>query len=144
VGCGTVGSFSLDAQAGFVRATRPAGDTAITSVSLAPQGGVHRTLGRYTLRAETGPRVAVGHMVGDVPVGSLAMPTTTTLPWIGWQLQLGTSAVIARYLVMEVTAVGGYVIAPLGGKIFMQREVAIEGVWLGAFLSFGGRADLAN
>lgn len=140
----TIGSFSLDAQAGFVRVARPLGNTAITSVSLAPLGGIHRTLGRYTLRAETGPRLAVGHMVGEVPVGSIMDPTTTTLPWIGWQLQLGTSAVLARHLVMELTAVGGYVIAPLGGRIVKQRQVAIEGAWLGAFLSFGGRADLGN
>ncbi|HET6281086.1 MAG TPA: hypothetical protein VFH73_08970 [Polyangia bacterium] len=140
----TIGSFSLDAQAGFVRVARPLGNTAITSVSLAPLAGIHRTFGHYTLRAETGPRLAVGHMVGEVPVGSIVDPTTTTLPWIGWQLQLGTSAVLARHLVMELTAVGGYVIAPLGGKILAQRQVAIEGAWLGAFLSFGGRADLGN
>jgi hypothetical protein len=141
---GTIGSFSLDAQAGYVRAVRPAGNTAITSVSLAPMGGVHRSLGRYTLRAETGPRLAVGHLVGDVPLGSTNSPRTTTLPWIGWQLQLGAGAVIARHLVMEVTAVGGYVTNKLGGRITGERQVAIEGAWLGAFLCFGGRGDLAN
>jgi hypothetical protein len=141
---GTIGSFSLGAQAGFVRAVRPAGETAITSVSLSPMGGVHRTLGRFSLRAETGPRLAVGHMVGEVPVGSTDKPRTTTAPWIGWQLQLGAGAVIARHLVIEVTAVGGYVTNKLAGRITGERNVAIEGAWLGAFLCFGGRADLAN
>jgi hypothetical protein len=107
-------------------------------------GGVHLTVGRYTLRAETGPRLAVGHMVGDVPVGSLDKPRTTTLPWIGWQLALGAGAVIARRLAVEATVAGGYVIAPAGGRIKDERQVAIEGAWLGAFLCFGGRADLAN
>jgi hypothetical protein len=54
---------------------------------------------------------------------------------------VSVEAAIARQLVVELTVEGGYVLAPLAGRVRGQREVTVEGLWLGAFLSVGARSD---
>lgn len=140
-----IGGVSLDAQASFGRVATVEGAVALISFSLAPMAGVHKNLGRYTLRAGTGPRLAIGRMDGDVPPSSTLKPLTLTAPWVGWQLQTGFGAAITRHLLVELTIDGGYVVAPLTGRILNESgdvvdTVVVEGAWLGAFLSFGGRA----
>lgn len=132
---------SVDAQASFGDHSTADDSVQVALLSVNPQAGLHHALGRATLRAETGPRLAIGRLRGTVPSASPDLAATFTAPWLGWSQQVSVEAAVAPQLVVELTVEGGYVLAPLAGRVRGQREVTVEGLWLGAFLSFGARSD---
>jgi hypothetical protein len=132
-------SASVDAQASFGDRSTADADVTIALLSVNPLVGLHHTLGGTTFRAETGPRLGIGRLSGTPPATSPDLATTFTAPWLAWSQHVSVEAAITRHLVVELTVEGGYVLAPLAGKVREQREVVVEGLWLGAFLSFGVR-----
>jgi hypothetical protein len=108
------------------------------SLSLAPLLGVHHHLGAVTLRAATGPRLAIGRLRASASLpGDEA--GTFTAPWLAWQAQAGAAVGLGRHLLLELVLRTGYVLSPIGGRIAGDREIAVEGPWVGAALALGAR-----
>jgi hypothetical protein len=130
--------FSVDAQLSHGSMTSAIATTSATSASLAPALTLGHRTGLFTWRGGTGPRLALGRLRGESTAPGY-QGSSYTAPWFAWLGQLGVSIDLGGPLLAELVTEGGYVVAPLGGRVDSRRAIAVEGSWLGGFVAFGMR-----
>jgi hypothetical protein len=121
--------------------TRDGRQASARSLSLSPIVGARRrlrSLASLTLRAATGPRLALGQLHGHAALAGDEAGTFTA-PWIGWLAQAGVAAPLGPRFTVELVGRGGYVLSPIGGRVAGARAIAVEGAWIGASLALGAR-----
>ncbi len=92
----------------------------------------------FALRAGGGVRGGAVRLSGSPYADSLTEQGATVWgPYAGPHIALGGSLNLPHRLTAELTAEGGYVALPVGGRVDGMRAVAVEGPWLGIHLGLG-------
>jgi hypothetical protein len=129
---------SAEIEGSFGSGSRSRRSASAAWLSLSPLLGAHRRLGRFTTRAVTGPRLALARLQADATLpGDQA--GSFTAPWAGWLAKVGLGRSFGSRIAVELAGEVGHVLSPIGGRIAGDREIAVEGAWIGASLSAGAR-----
>jgi hypothetical protein len=113
------------------------GRVAIDLITAAPALLARLQLGPVDLRGGLGFRVGGVRLTGSPADPATARGGSLATAFYGPILTVGTSVRLWRLLLLEVAGEAGWMIRPVGGLVSHQREVSLQGVFLGLQLGLG-------
>jgi hypothetical protein len=129
--------WAIDAQAHHGTSSVSLGRVSADVTTIGAAVDAHQTWSRWTLRLGAGVRGGEVRLSGVPDPAMGAQGKTFWAPWIGPLARGDVELVVARRLVLDVGAEGGYVVSPVGGLVGDRREVAIDGAWIGVHVGAG-------